>query len=220
MRFDERDGTGRDGRYDEEAADKARSEAEPVTSEAKAQTESAKDAMADAGQQAKEMGADTGQQAKGMVSEAQKQVQHLTEEAQKSTSAVTEQARQTAAQATQKADDAARAAGRQLNSAAGQVRGQRRPRPAPPAGSWRTSGPRTRCASRRRPPIQYATGAAESVAQRLERGGAYLEEQGATGLLEDLAGVVRRHPLPVLGSLAAALAVLLILLRRPGDMSQ
>ena len=68
--------------------------------------------------------------------------------------------------------------------------------------------------------IQYATGAAESVAQSLERGGAYLEEQGATGLLEDLAGVVRRHPLPVLGSLAAALAVLLILLRRPGGMSQ
>ena len=68
--------------------------------------------------------------------------------------------------------------------------------------------------------IQYATGAAESVAQGLERGGAYLEEQGARGLVEDLAGVIRRHPAPVLGTLVALLVVLLILLRRPGGMSR
>jgi hypothetical protein len=44
----------------------------------------------------------------------------------------------------------------------------------------------------------------------MERGGAYLEEQGATGLVEDLKGVVRRHPGPVLGVLLAVLALVVL----------
>jgi hypothetical protein len=214
--------TGPDGMADsaQKATDKARSEAESMASEAKSQADSAKGAMADAGEQAKDAAADVEQQAKGVVAEAQKQAQHLTEEAQKSTSAVTEQARQTAAQAGQKADDAARAAARQLDSAAGQIRGQTQATVDAASRQLENIGAPDAVRQPAQATIQYAAGAAESVAQRLERGGAYLEEQGATGLLEDLAGVVRRHPLPVLGSLAALLAVLLILLRRPGDMSQ
>jgi hypothetical protein len=58
--------------------------------------------------------------------------------------------------------------------------------------------------------VQAVAGAAESLAGGIERGGAYLEEQGAIGLVEDVKGVVQRHPGPILGILLAFLVLLVL----------
>jgi hypothetical protein len=38
--------------------------------------------------------------------------------------------------------------------------------------------------------------AAETVAEKLDSSGRYLEQEGFSGMAEDIAGMVRRHPMP------------------------
>jgi len=40
--------------------------------------------------------------------------------------------------------------------------------------------------------------ATKSVAGTIEAGGRYLEEQGVSGLVEDMAGVIKRNPVPAI----------------------
>ena len=72
-----------------------------------------------------------------------------------------------------RADDAAVAVGRKLESAAAAIR-ERLPR----AGR--------------------AGAVVEAVSDRLEASGTYLEEQGLTGVLEDMEALIRRHPVQTL----------------------
>jgi hypothetical protein len=117
-------------------------------------------------------------------------------------------------QAGQQADEVARAAGRQLGTASDELR-QQAQATADAAGRQleRLGAPE----SVRRPAqaaVDSAAGAATRVAEGLGQSGTYLQEQGATGLLDDLAGVVRRHPWPVLGVVAAFAALLALVLWR------
>ena len=112
-------------------------------------------------------------------------------------------ASEAAAKASQGAEATVRSTGRQVGGGRGTTPG------AVPRGAAATGERLERLGAPdavRQPAqatVEAAAGAAEGLAGRLERGGAYLEAHGAAGLLEDLTGVLRRHPGPVLGLLLA-----------------
>jgi hypothetical protein len=93
--------------------------------------------------------------------------------AQDAASAVTRGTGDAASFATRKADDAASAVGGQMKSAAGYLREK-----APQEGMFGS--------------------AASTAASTLESGGRYLQEEGFTGMLEDVGNMIRRNPWPAL----------------------
>jgi hypothetical protein len=48
------------------------------------------------------------------------------------------------------------------------------------------------------PPAGIVATASGTVAKTLDAGGDYMKQQGVGGMCQDLAGVIRRHPLPAL----------------------
>ena len=178
----------------------------------------AKQSAQDAGQQAGAMADDAAEQAQAVADEASETAEGLTARAKRTAQQATQQAQAMAAEASEAASEGGAERGRAgalhrpanglgRRSAARAVPDGGRP---PPASSWTSWARRMRCGSRRRPRSRPWPARAESLAGGMERGGAYLEEQGASGLVEDLKGVVRRHPGPVLGVLLAVLAVIVL----------
>jgi hypothetical protein len=101
----------------------------------------------------------------------------LAQKAQDTASNLAEKARERAGEvahtAQEKTDDALSAMGQRMTSM---------------GGSLRQSAPRS----------GVVGSAAEAVAGRLESGGRYLQEHGVGEITDDLAGVIRRNPLPAL----------------------
>jgi hypothetical protein len=93
-----------------------------------------------------------------------------------------EKARETASDVAHGASEAASAAGRKAEEAASRVAGGMQSL----AGTIRERGPR-----------EGMLGEATSrVAHSLETGGRYLQEEGLSGMMDDLSGVIRRNPIP------------------------
>ena len=125
-------------------------------------------------------------------------------------------ASEAAGRAGQGAEEAVRSTGRQLETASVQLREQSRVAVAAAGDRLDRAGVPDAVRQPVQATVQAAADAAEGLADRMELGGAYLEEQGAAGLLDVLAGVVRRHPGPILGGIltAAVLLALFVLLGR------
>ncbi len=106
----------------------------------------------------------------------------MAQRAQDTASNLGEKARNLASDVSQRAGDLAERAGDRADDALSSM-GQRM---SSMAGTLRQSAPREGV-------IGSAAGA---VADRLESGGRYLQEHGVSDITDDLAGVVRRNPLP------------------------
>src|SRR5262245_1579447 len=97
----------------------------------------------------------------------------VADKAKEMTSTAAEKAKEAASAVGQKADDAAASVGHGMRSLAGSIR--------------------------ERGPHEGMLGSATSgVASTLEGGARYLEEQGMSGMVDDLAGLIRRNPIPAL----------------------
>jgi len=134
------------------------------------QAESAKGHLQQAGNEAKQAGSAA---ASGLAQKAQDTASNLTERAKDAASNVSQRAGEMAHKAEDKADDALSSMGQRMSTMAGSLR-----QTAPRSGA-----------------VGSAAGA---VADRLETGGRYLQEHGVSEITDDLAGVVRRNPLPAL----------------------
>ncbi len=95
------------------------------------------------------------------------------DKAQETMTNVSSQARETAASMGQKAESALSSVGESMSSLAGTIRDK-----APREG--------------------MIGGAAESVAESLQSGGRYLQEHGLSEMADDVATLIRRHPVPAL----------------------
>jgi len=84
---------------------------------------------------------------------------------------VTDKAKQAVGAVTDRADSAVSSAGSGIQSLAGQIRD-------------------------RGPQSGMLGSATSTVASTLENTGKYLEEQGVTGMAEDLTGLIKQHPIP------------------------
>jgi hypothetical protein len=95
------------------------------------------------------------------------------QQAQTMTTGLTEKAKEASGQAEDKTDKAISTVGEKMTALAGSLRAH-----APHDGPMGS--------------------AASTVAEKLETGGQYLQESGVREITEDLAGVIRRHPIPAL----------------------
>ena len=110
----------------------------------------------------------------GLTQKAQDTASNLSERARDAASNVSERAKDTARAAEDRTDDALSSVGQRMSSM---------------AGSLRQSAPRS----------GVVGSAAGAVADRLEAGGQYLQEHGLGDMTDDLAGLIRQHPLPSMG---------------------
>jgi hypothetical protein len=94
------------------------------------------------------------------------------------------QAKDAASQLAEKGKDLAHAAGQKADDAASAVGGGMKSL----AGTVRQRGPHD----------GFLGSAASTTADALERGGRYLQEEGVTGMAEDLTNLIRRHPIPAM----------------------
>jgi hypothetical protein len=127
----------------------------------------------DAREQAQQAGSEAKQAASGLTQKAQDTAANLTEKAREVASNVTQRAGNLAEAAGDRADDALSSMGQRMTNV---------------ASSLRQSAPRS----------GVVGSAADTVANTLESGGRYLQEHGVGDMTEDLAGVIRRNPLPAL----------------------
>jgi hypothetical protein len=111
--------------------------------------------------------------ASGAAQKAQETASNVGERARDFASGVSQRAGDLAHKAEDKTDDALSSMGQRMSSM---------------AGSLRQSAPRSGAVG----------SAAGAVADRLESGGRYLQEHGVGEITDDLAGVIRRNPLPSL----------------------
>jgi ElaB/YqjD/DUF883 family membrane-anchored ribosome-binding protein len=102
---------------------------------------------------------------------AQDTASHLAQRASDAAGDVSQKAKDMASQAGDRADDAIASVGQSMSSLAGSLRQN-----APREGMMGT--------------------AAGTVADRLEAGGQYLQEHGLGEMSDDLASLIRQHPLP------------------------
>jgi hypothetical protein len=99
-------------------------------------------------------------------------------------SSAADKARDAAAAATHKAGDVASAAGERAEAAASALGGSMQ--------SWAGT-------LREKAPHEGMLGsAAGTVANTLESGGRYLQEEGVSGVVDDLTEIIRRNPIPAL----------------------
>jgi len=111
-----------------------------------------------------------GQQTSAM-DQAKQTASSIGERARETAANVADKARQSASAVKDQADSAVSGAGSGMQSLAGQIR--------------------------ERGPQEGVLGTATStVASTLEQGGRYLEEQGLSGIAEDLTNTIRRNPIP------------------------
>jgi ElaB/YqjD/DUF883 family membrane-anchored ribosome-binding protein len=140
------------------------------TGQAREHTEEAKSHLQQAGTEAKQAATSA---ASNLAQKAQDAASNLTDKARDVASNVSQKAGEYAQTAENKADDALASMGQRMSTM---------------AGSLRQSAPR-----------QGVVGsAAGAVADRLESGGRYLQEHGVGDITDDVAGAIRRNPLPAL----------------------
>jgi hypothetical protein len=151
------------------------------TGQAREHAEEAKGHLQQAGSEARQAASTA---ASGLAQKAQDTASGLTDKAKDAASNVSERARDVASNVGQRASDLAHQAGDRADDALSSM-GQRM---SSMAGSLRHAAPRE----------GVMGGAAGAVADRLESGGRYLQEHGVSDITEDLAGAVRRNPLPAL----------------------
>ncbi len=110
--------------------------------------------------------------------------ENVTSKAQDTTGNVLDKAKQVAGNVADKARNVASAVGERAESATQSVgRGMESL-----AGTIRDRGPQS----------GFIGGAASGVASALDSSGRYLEEQGLSGIGEDLTNLIRRNPIPAL----------------------
>jgi uncharacterized protein YjbJ (UPF0337 family) len=125
------------------------------------------------GQSASELKGKAQEAAGSAADRAREAASSVADKARQAASTVSEKASEAASAAGQKADDAACAVGNRMQSLAGTIR--------------------------EKMPHEGMMGSATStVADTLERGGRYLQEEGFSGMAEDLTTLIRRHPIPAL----------------------
>lgn len=95
-----------------------------------------------------------------------------------------DRAREVASNVADKARDAASTVGQRADDAASSVGGGLKSL----AGTLRDRGPQE----------GVLGNASEKVASGLEQGGRYLQQEGVSGMMDDLAGLIRRNPVPAL----------------------
>jgi len=140
------------------------------TSQAREQADAAKGHLQQAGSEAKQAAVSA---ASGLAQKAQDTASTLADKAKDAASGVSQRASDVAHKAEDKADDALATMGQRMSSM---------------AGSLRQSTPRS----------GVVGSAAETVADKLESGGRYLQEHGVSEITDDLASVIRRNPVPSL----------------------
>lgn len=121
--------------------------------------------------------------------------QHREEERTNPAQAAANKGKEAAGNLAEKARDAASTVGRTVSGAASTV-GERAEDAAAAVGRGMESLGGT---IRERGPQEGVLGrATETVAGALESGGRYLEEQGLSGMFDDLTNVIRRNPIPAI----------------------
>jgi ElaB/YqjD/DUF883 family membrane-anchored ribosome-binding protein len=140
------------------------------TGQAREQAEAAKSHLHQAGSEARQAASSA---ASGLAQKAQETALNVAERAKDAASGVADRAKDLAGRAEDRADDALSSMGQRMSSMAGSLREK-----APRSG--------------------VVGSAAGAVADRLESGGHYLQEHGVSDITDDLAGVIRRNPLPSL----------------------
>jgi len=111
-----------------------------------------------------------------------KREESLTEKAKDTASNVVDKAKQAASTVAEKAKDVASAVGDKADSAVSSVGSGMQSL----AGTIRDKGPSG----------GVLGGAASGVAAALESSGHYLEEQGLSGIADDMTKMIRQHPIP------------------------
>lgn len=140
------------------------------TGQAREHADEAKSHLQQAGSEAKQAASSA---AAGVADKAKDAASGLSDKAKDVASNVSDKAKDFAHAAEDKTDDALASVGQRMTSA---------------AGTLRQAAPR-----------QGVVGsAAGAVADRLESGGRYLQEHGVSDITDDLAGAIRRNPLPAL----------------------
>jgi len=139
--------------------------------QARQQAEAAMDHLQQAASEGRQAAASA---ASGLGQKAQEAASNLTDRARETGSNLSHRAGDLAHKAEDRADDALAAMGQRMGSM---------------AGSLRQSAPR----------IGVVGSAAGAVADRLESSGRYLQDHGVSEITDDVAGTIRRHPLPALG---------------------
>jgi hypothetical protein len=121
--------------------------------------------------------------------------QELKSKAQETASSVADKARETAATVGDRAREMASGVGHRVSEAASSV-GHKADEAASSVGSGMQSLAGT---LRQKLPHEGMVGSAGSaVADTLERGGRYLQDEGLSGMAHDLTNLVRRNPIPSL----------------------
>ena len=109
----------------------------------------------------------------GTLGKAQDQASGLLDKAKQAASGVADKARDVASNLGHKAENATEAVGSGMQSLAGTIRDK-----APQGG--------------------FLGGAASGVAGALDSSGRYLEEQGLSGMADDVTNLIRRNPIPAM----------------------
>jgi hypothetical protein len=117
--------------------------------------------------------ANTRQRDEGITAKAHDQASNVLDKAKQAASTVADKARDVASNVGQKAESATESVGSGMQSLAGTIRDK-----GPQGG--------------------VLGGAASGVASALDTTGRYLEEQGLSGMAEDLTNLIRRNPIPAM----------------------
>jgi hypothetical protein len=125
-----------------------------------------------------------GQFASDVKNKAQETATAVADKANEMTSSVTEKAREMASSVGQKASEAASTVGTKAEEATHAVGSGMKSL----AGTLRENLPHE----------GMMASASSAVANTLERGGRYLEEEGLSGIGDDLTNMIRRNPIPAL----------------------
>jgi ElaB/YqjD/DUF883 family membrane-anchored ribosome-binding protein len=120
---------------------------------------------------AKDLASSASETASALGHKAQDTASHLAQRASDAAGDASQKARDMASEAGDRADDAIASVGQSMSSL---------------AGSLRQNAPRE----------GMMGSAAGAVADRLEAGGQYLQEHGLGEMSDDLASLIRQHPLP------------------------
>lgn len=134
------------------------------------------------GEDAKRFGEKAGEEAKRFADKAGDEAQRLGEKAGEKAQELTEKAGSIVGTATEKVKEAAHYLGDKADQATGAV-----------GEGIETVGEKVREMS---PKSGILGHAGEALAEKLEGSGKYLEEQGLTGMAEDVTLLIRRNPIP------------------------
>jgi len=157
----------------------------------------ARDLASAVGEKARETASSVTDKARDLAStageKAREGASNVTEKARDLASAVGEKARETAANVSEKARDAACTVGHKASEIASQVGQKAENATAAVGGGMKSLAENIREHS---PQGGMLKTASTSVADTLESGARYLEEEGLSGISQDVMNLVRRNPIP------------------------